>query len=158
MLANIFIPKFQRRKIIPVNINFFCLYTRRTVLARHIPDIIILFSLEQIMVNKCAAPSCRSGYKSCHQRPATLLKNSLWRRCFPVNFVKFLRTPFLQNTSGRLLLWLCQERNKTYHKVSFSLKNCELSRTWIRLVNRKDWKPTKHRKHSVLCELHFEEK
>ena len=37
-------------------------------------------------------------------RPATLLKKILWRRCFPVNFVKFLRTPFLQNTSGRLLL------------------------------------------------------
>ena len=35
-------------------------------------------------------------------RPATPLKR-LWRRCFPVNFVKFLRTPFLQNTSGRLL-------------------------------------------------------
>ena len=28
----------------------------------------------------------------------------LWHGCFPVNFVKFLRTPFLQNTSGRLLL------------------------------------------------------
>ena len=28
----------------------------------------------------------------------------LWRRCFPVNFAKFLRTPFLQNNSGRLLL------------------------------------------------------
>ena len=27
-------------------------------------------------------------------RPATLLKERLWRRCFPVNFVKFLRTPF----------------------------------------------------------------
>ena len=27
-----------------------------------------------------------------------------WHRCFPVNFVKFLRTPFLQNTSGLLLL------------------------------------------------------
>ena len=26
-------------------------------------------------------------------RPATLLKKRLWRRCFPVNFVKFLRTP-----------------------------------------------------------------
>ena len=26
----------------------------------------------------------------------------LWRRCFPVNFAKFLRTSFLQNTSGRL--------------------------------------------------------
>ena len=37
-------------------------------------------------------------------RPATLLKNRLWHRCFPVNFAKFLRTPFLQNTSGRLLL------------------------------------------------------
>ena len=28
----------------------------------------------------------------------------LWYRCFPVNFVKFLRASFLQNTSGRLLL------------------------------------------------------
>ena len=37
-------------------------------------------------------------------RPATLLKKSLWHRCFPVNFAKFLRAPFLQNTSGRLLL------------------------------------------------------
>ena len=25
-------------------------------------------------------------------------------KCFPENFAKFLRTPFLQNTSGRLLL------------------------------------------------------
>ena len=33
-----------------------------------------------------------------------LLKKRLWHRCFPVNFAKFLRTPFLQNTSGRLLL------------------------------------------------------
>ena len=24
----------------------------------------------------------------------------LWHRCFPENFAKFLRTPFLQNTSG----------------------------------------------------------
>ena len=33
-------------------------------------------------------------------RPATLLKKSLWHMCFPVNFKKFLRTSFLQNTSG----------------------------------------------------------
>ena len=39
-------------------------------------------------------------------RPATLLKQRLWHRCFPVNFAQFLRTPSLQNTSGRLLLWL----------------------------------------------------
>ena len=27
-------------------------------------------------------------------RPAALLKKRLWHRCFPVNFVKFLETPF----------------------------------------------------------------
>ena len=37
-------------------------------------------------------------------RPATLSKKRLWHRCFTVNFAKFLRTPFLQNTSERLLL------------------------------------------------------
>ena len=36
--------------------------------------------------------------------PATLLKKRLWHRCFPVNFVKFLRAPFLRNTSRLLLL------------------------------------------------------
>ena len=38
-------------------------------------------------------------------RLATLSKKRIWHRwIFPVNFVKFLRTSFLQNTSGRLLL------------------------------------------------------
>ena len=36
--------------------------------------------------------------------PATLLKKRFWHGCFPVNFAKRLRAPFLQNTSGRLLL------------------------------------------------------
>ena len=39
-------------------------------------------------------------------RPATLSKKRLWHRCFLVNFAKFLRTSFLQNTPGRLLLLL----------------------------------------------------
>ena len=50
--------------------------------------------------------------RSTHQRysvirrckSATLLKKRLWHRCFSVNFVKFVRTPFLQDTSGLLLL------------------------------------------------------
>ena len=49
-------------------------------------------------------------------RPATLLKKRLWHRRFPVSFMKFLRTPFLQNTSGWLFLidnprmcWFCRE-------------------------------------------------
>ena len=49
-------------------------------------------------------------------RPATLLKKRLWYRSFPVNFVKVLRTPSLQNTSGRLLL------NVNY---VISLKRCK---------------------------------
>ena len=39
-------------------------------------------------------------------RPVTLLKRRLWHRSFPVNFAKFLRTPFWENASERLLLWL----------------------------------------------------
>ena len=31
-------------------------------------------------------------------RSATLLKKTLWHRCFPVNFVKFLRTTFFHRT------------------------------------------------------------
>ena len=39
-------------------------------------------------------------------RPATLLKKRLWHRRFPMNFAKFLRTPFLWNTTGRKRLLL----------------------------------------------------
>ena len=37
-------------------------------------------------------------------RAAILSKKRLWHRCSPVNFAKFLRTTFLQNTLRRLLL------------------------------------------------------
>ena len=37
---------------------------------------------------------------------AALLKEKLQHRCFPVNLAKFLRTPYSQSTSGRLLLIL----------------------------------------------------
>ena len=37
--------------------------------------------------------------------PATLLKRSLWARCFAMNFAKFLRTPFLENTSVGCFWW-----------------------------------------------------
>ena len=36
--------------------------------------------------------------------PATSLKKRLWYRCFPVNFVKFLRTPFVIEHLRWLLL------------------------------------------------------
>ena len=37
-------------------------------------------------------------------RSTTLLKKRLWHRCFPVNFVKFLRIPFLTEHLQWLLL------------------------------------------------------
>ena len=54
--------------------------------------------LQNSQENTCARASFLS------LRSATLLKKRLWRRCFPANFVKLLRTPFLQNISGQLLL------------------------------------------------------
>ena len=39
-------------------------------------------------------------------RPAILLKKRPWQRCFPVNFAKFLRTPFLTEHLRWLLLYL----------------------------------------------------
>ena len=53
-------------------------------------------------------------------RPATLLKKRLWHKCFPVNFAKFLRTPFLQNSSGRLLLKI----GHTVLLIGVLKKNC----------------------------------
>ena len=47
---------------------------------------------------------CKKDVLRNFARPATLLKKRLWNRGFPVNFMKFLRTPFLQNASGRLPL------------------------------------------------------
>ena len=40
---------------------------------------------QSLFINKVAGLSLRS----------TLLKKKIWLRCFPVNFAKFLRTPFL---------------------------------------------------------------
>ena len=51
-------------------------------------------------------------------RPATLLKKRLCYRCFPVNFVKLLRTLFLQKTSGWLLL--CFEHAQIFHISNFT--------------------------------------
>ena len=41
--------------------------------------------------------------KRCSQKFRKIDRNTPARFCFPVNFEKFIRTPFLQNTSGRML-------------------------------------------------------
>ena len=55
-------------------------------------------------------------------------------KCFPVNFERFLRTPFSQNTSGRLLLKYCLP-------ISLSLKmnqETKKTRNATRCNNRDD--------------------
>ena len=64
-------------------------------------------SLRKDFLRHCARVTgkylCQSLYFN-KVGPATLLKQKLRRRCFPMNYAKVLRTPFLQNTSGPLLL------------------------------------------------------
>ena len=45
-------------------------------------------------------------------RPATLLKKRLWRRCFPVNSAKFLRTLFFTEHLRWLLLSILMRTNQ----------------------------------------------
>ena len=54
-------------------------------------------NLFQVQVNSAA------GRCILVPRPATLLKKRLRHKCFPVNFTKFVRATFLQDTSERLL-------------------------------------------------------
>ena len=66
------------------------------------------------------------------------VKKRLWHKCFPVNLAKFLRTPFLQNTSGRLLLLLTFQKQPP---EVFYEKRCS-------------WKFRKiHRKTPLACEI-----
>ena len=51
---------------------------------------VFLWISQNSQENTCAAVSFLIKL----QRPATLIKKKLWYRCFPVNFVKFLRTSF----------------------------------------------------------------
>ena len=60
-------------------------------------------------------------------RPTTLLKKTLWSRCFPVNFAKFLSTPFLEEYLRWLLLRI---------RINFqSFGNYDLSFKWRKFTN-----------------------
>ena len=53
--------------------------------------------------------------------PAILFKKRLWHRCFPVNFVKFLRTPFYTEHLWWLLLQWTELKCKTdFQQIQFS--------------------------------------
>ena len=69
----------------------------------------ILQNTEEV-VQRCSVKKCFLKFHKIHKKtpvpeslfkkvaglkPAILLKKGLWNRCFPVNFVKFLRKSFL---------------------------------------------------------------
>ena len=49
------------------------------------------------------------------------IKKEALSQCFPVNFVKFVKTPFLQNTSERLLLTLLMTWEDCFNKPKLLL-------------------------------------
>ena len=51
------------------------------------------------------------------------IKKRLWHGCFPVNFVKFLRPPFLQNPSGQLLLYVHRPILSWLHSFNISSRS-----------------------------------
>ena len=70
-------------------------------------------------------------------RPGTLLKKRLQHRCFQVNFVTFLRTPFSQNTSvicSNLLL--LEKWTKLTILLSFVLANTFYTLLWMHFIDQ----------------------
>ena len=61
----------------------------------------------------------------------TLLIKILRHRCFPVNFAKFLRAPFLLNSSGKLLLWLILIYGIENNRGNISLKPWKLLMKYV---------------------------
>ena len=80
---------------------------------------------------------CQSPFfnKVASLTPATLLKKRLWHRCFPVNFGKFLRTPFLQNTPGRLLLSINDAREQALTEMMRYFYNIKKNTKGVTIVH-----------------------
>ena len=63
----------------------------------------------------------RKIHRKTHVPETLLLKKRLWHRCFPVNFAKFLRTPFSIEPLRWLLLNLCKHfYGKIWKKLHIS--------------------------------------
>ena len=56
--------------------------------------------------------TCRISQQRCSLKK--VLEKRLWHRCFPMNFAKFLKTLFLQNTCGGLFLYFL---NSAFHRT-----------------------------------------
>ena len=76
-------------------------------------------------------------------RLAPLLKKRLWHRCFPVNFAKLWRAPFVKSTSEWLLLWTTASETtntKYLELIKRRPKVQEKNMSCLRALNFDQWK------------------
>ena len=59
-------------------------------------------AIRGVLLKKVFLKISQNSQENTCARVSFLIKLQAYR-CFPVSFAKFLRSPFLQNTSGRLL-------------------------------------------------------
>ena len=101
---------------------------QRALFRSSYPDVFCKKDVLKIFAKFIGKNLCWSPFLN---RPKTLLKRILQDRCFPVSFAKFLRTLFIQNTSGRLLLsfrtfvWMIPNV-PAFFKIQFKLKSIRL--------------------------------
>ena len=87
-------------------------------------------------------------------KPATLFKERLWHRYFSLNFVKFLRISFKQNTSERLLLYYFSTATNKSESINdspvFLKENSQIQKNWNKFLNT--WQLFFRSSHPVFCE------
>ena len=81
-----------------------CVYFHIIVIRIINAIIIIRSSTISVLQKEVCLKNLQNSQENTCARVSILLKKKLRHRCFPVNFAKFLKTPFLKNTSGQLLL------------------------------------------------------
>ena len=105
------------------------------------------------LTNRNSLPEvfCKKGVRL---RPATLLKKRLWYRCFPVNLVKFLRTPsFIEH------LWcLLQYKDLLFRNTwrFYTVKRAIRPNTWPEIpkdFQKKDFQEKNHAKSSKIVTI-----
>ena len=77
------------------------------------------FDLQSLLLLKecCFFSENSLKFQKIFKHPATSLEGSLWHRCFPVNFVQYLRAAFLRLPRGNCFLKLIQNYETLKHDV-----------------------------------------
>ena len=103
----ILVHSWQKNVLRKITYTMLCLPSWENIAYRSSrPDVFCKKSVLRSFAKFTGKYMCQSLFfnKVTGLRPATLFKKKLWHRCFSVNFLKFLRRHFLQNTFERLIL------------------------------------------------------